>query len=106
MVKLFFHNVYRFPFNLRPPANEFHFLSFDSSMGQICATEATARIGQLMLEDLVTMHMEFRQFYGAEESNFPQWMRWQDVARLPSALKEIVSGKDGGKLGGWMPLYR
>lgn len=72
---------------------------------KICATEATARIGQLMLEDLVTMHMEFRQFYGAEESNFPQWMRWQDVARLPSALKEIVSGKDGGKLGGWMPLY-
>ncbi|XP_024032285.1 integrator complex subunit 9 homolog isoform X2 [Morus notabilis] len=72
---------------------------------KICATEATARIGQLMLEDLVTMHMEFRQFYGAEESNFPQWMRWQDVAHLPSALKEIVSGKDGGKLGGWMPLY-
>lgn len=75
-------------------------------MGQIYATEATARIGQLMLEDLVSMHMEFRQFNGAEESDFPQWMRWEDLARLPSALKEIVLGNDGGKLGGWMPLYR
>uniref|UniRef100_A0A5B7BS94 Beta-Casp domain-containing protein n=1 Tax=Davidia involucrata TaxID=16924 RepID=A0A5B7BS94_DAVIN len=72
---------------------------------KIYATEATARLGQLMMEDLVTMHMEFRQFYGPEESGFPQWMKWEKLEMLPSALKEIALGKDGTELGGWMPLY-
>ena len=75
-------------------------------MCQIYATEATARLGKLMLEDLLSMHMEFRQFYGAKESDFPQWMKWDDLDRLPFALREIALGKDGGDLGGWLPLYR
>lgn len=59
-----------------------------------------------MMEDLVSMHVEFRQFYGPEESNFPSWMRQEELEILPSVLREIISGKDGVKLGGWMPLYR
>ncbi|KAL5543705.1 hypothetical protein UlMin_007489 [Ulmus minor] len=73
---------------------------------KIYVTEAAARLGQLMMEDLFSMHMEFRQFYGAEESGFPRWMKWENLERLPSMLKEIALGKDGGELGGWMPLYR
>nr|XP_048329128.1 integrator complex subunit 9 isoform X4 [Ziziphus jujuba var. spinosa] len=72
---------------------------------KIYATEATARVGQLMMEELVSMHMELRQIYGAEESDFPQWMKWKDLELLPSALRERILGKDGGELGGWMPLY-
>ncbi|KAM7489582.1 hypothetical protein LguiB_027066 [Lonicera macranthoides] len=43
----------------------------------IYATEAAARLGQLMMEDLVTMHMEFRQFYGPEEFGCPQRIKWE-----------------------------
>jgi len=52
------------------------------------------------------MHAEFRQFYGPEESSFPPWLRQEGLEILPSALKEILVGKDGVELGGWMPLYR
>lgn len=54
----------------------------------------------------MSSHMEFRQFYGDEESAFPQWMKGEELDQLPSALKEIASGKDGEELGSWMRLYR
>ncbi|KAG6679845.1 hypothetical protein I3842_13G011400 [Carya illinoinensis] len=72
---------------------------------KIYATEVTARLGQLMMEDLVSMHMEFRQFYGPEGSTFPRWMEEEELDLRPSALREVVLGKDGAELGGWMPLY-
>lgn len=81
-------------------------LNFGSCMGQIYVTEAAARLGQLMMEELVSMHMELKQIYGAEGSDFPEWMKWEELDHLPSVLREIISGKDGGELGGWVPLYR
>ncbi|KAL2461152.1 cleavage and polyadenylation specificity factor 73 kDa subunit-II [Abeliophyllum distichum] len=72
---------------------------------KVYATEVAARIGQLMMEDLVTMHKEFRQVYGPEGSGSPQWMKWEELELLPSELKEIALGKDGTELAGWMPLY-
>lgn len=75
-------------------------------MCQIYVTEAAARLGQLMMEDLVSMHLEIRQFFGPEESSFPQWMKWEDLTLLPSSLKNVALGKDGGELGGWLSLYR
>ncbi|KAK7359329.1 hypothetical protein VNO77_01284 [Canavalia gladiata] len=72
---------------------------------KIYVTEASARLGQLMMEDLVSMHAEFMQFYGPEETNFPTWLRQEELEILPSELREIISGKDGAELGGWMPLY-
>ncbi|PON58150.1 Integrator complex subunit [Trema orientale] len=72
---------------------------------KIYVTEATAKLGELMMKDLVSVHMEFRQFYGDEESAFPQWMKWEELVQLPSRLKEIALGKDGEELGGWMTLY-
>ncbi|GAU39313.1 hypothetical protein TSUD_119190 [Trifolium subterraneum] len=71
----------------------------------IYVTEASARLGQLMMEDLVSMHAEFRQFYGPEESNFPPWLRQEELEILPSVLKDILLGKDGVESGGLMPLY-
>ncbi|KAL3516800.1 hypothetical protein ACH5RR_023702 [Cinchona calisaya] len=72
---------------------------------KVYATEATARLGKLMMEELVEMHKEILQFYGPQESSCPEWMRWNEIELLPSALKEILSGRDGEDLGGWMPLY-
>ncbi|KAK7401332.1 hypothetical protein VNO78_12728 [Psophocarpus tetragonolobus] len=72
---------------------------------KIYITEASARLGQLMMEDLVSMHGEFRQFYGREESNFPSWLRQEELEILPSELREIILGKDGVEFGSWMPLY-
>ncbi|XP_031129963.1 integrator complex subunit 9-like isoform X2 [Ipomoea triloba] len=72
---------------------------------KIYATEAAARLGQLIMEDLVAIHMELRQFYGAQESAFPEWVNWEKLELLPLELKEIVLGKHGIDLGGWMPLY-
>lgn len=59
-----------------------------------------------MMEDLVSMNKEFRQFYGSEETSLPQWMNWENLNSLPSLLREKVLGEDGAELGGWMPLYR
>ncbi|XP_057976614.1 uncharacterized protein LOC131163841 isoform X2 [Malania oleifera] len=72
---------------------------------KVYVTEATSRIGQLMMEDLISMQQEFRQFYGPEGSCFPQWMKWEELEVLPSSLRERALGKDGSELGGWMPLY-
>ncbi|XP_061352892.1 uncharacterized protein LOC133297719 isoform X2 [Gastrolobium bilobum] len=72
---------------------------------KIYVTEASARLGQLVMEDLVSMHVEFRQFYGPEESDIPPWLRQEELELLPSELREILLRKDGVELGGWTPLY-
>lgn len=58
------------------------------------------------MDDLVSMHMEYKQFYGSEGSSDPQWMKWEEIELLPSLLRMIALGEDGAELGGWMPLYR
>ncbi|XP_010938580.1 uncharacterized protein [Elaeis guineensis] len=74
--------------------------------GKIYATEATARIGRLMMEELVAMHAEFVQFYGPDERpGLPEWMKWEELEKLPPALREVVMGEGGEELGSWMPLY-
>ncbi|KAG1371128.1 integrator complex subunit 9 [Cocos nucifera] len=74
--------------------------------GKIYATEATARIGRLMMEELVAMHAEFVQFYGPDERpGLPEWMKWKELEKFPPALREVVMGEDGEELGSWMPLY-
>ncbi|KAL2898305.1 Integrator complex subunit 9-like protein [Bienertia sinuspersici] len=72
---------------------------------KVYATEATKRIGQLMMEDLVFMHKEFRQFYGPEESGCAQWMKWEELEKFPPSLQERIMGKDGAELGSWLALY-
>uniref|UniRef100_A0A1D1XDH8 Integrator complex subunit 9 n=1 Tax=Anthurium amnicola TaxID=1678845 RepID=A0A1D1XDH8_9ARAE len=73
---------------------------------KIYATEVTARIGQLMMEDLVSMHNEALQCYGPEEEiGCPEWMKWTELERLPQVIRKIVMGKTGAELGSWLPLY-
>uniref|UniRef100_A0A1J3F0D0 Integrator complex subunit 9 n=1 Tax=Noccaea caerulescens TaxID=107243 RepID=A0A1J3F0D0_NOCCA len=72
---------------------------------KIYMTEATARIGQLMMEDLVSMHMEFRRFHGPQDSRFPVWTKNLDGEQVPPLLKKVVFGESGDDLGSWMRLY-
>ncbi|XP_038890024.1 integrator complex subunit 9 homolog isoform X2 [Benincasa hispida] len=71
----------------------------------IYATEATARLGKIMMDDLVAMHMEFKQFYGSEDDGISQWMRQEEPKLLHRALREVAFGQDGADLGVWMPMY-
>ncbi|KAH6786448.1 hypothetical protein C2S52_006000 [Perilla frutescens var. hirtella] len=71
---------------------------------KVYATEAAARIGQLMMEDLVNMHKEFRQFYGPE-SDAPMWMKWDKLELLPLEFKQSFFGADGTDFGCWKLLY-
>ncbi|XP_068659810.1 uncharacterized protein [Aristolochia californica] len=70
---------------------------------KIYTTEATAKLGQLMMDDLVSMHAEYRQFYGPEESSVPRWM--EELEALSPVLREIVLSKEEANLGHWQSLY-
>ncbi|KAH0669568.1 hypothetical protein KY285_023729 [Solanum tuberosum] len=52
---------------------------------RIYATEAASR---LMMDALISMHMELRRSYGPEESGCPQWIRW-DKLELGSERTEL-----------------
>ncbi|CAH2054628.1 unnamed protein product [Thlaspi arvense] len=84
-------------------------LPFLTQSPRFCAkvymTEATAKIGQFMMEELVSMHMEFRRFHGPEDSRFPGWTRNLDGEQVPALLKNVVFGESGDDLGSWMRLY-
>ncbi|URE05802.1 Beta-Casp domain, partial [Musa troglodytarum] len=74
--------------------------------GKIYVTEVVARIGQLLMEDLLSMHAELLQFYGADvKPASPEWMKWEELEKLSPELKQVVLGEDGEELGAWMPLY-
>ncbi|KAK1294741.1 hypothetical protein QJS10_CPA16g01064 [Acorus calamus] len=70
----------------------------------IC-NRGTARLGRLMMEDLLAMHAEFVQFYGPEEDTFPEWMKWEELEALPLKLKEIIIGENDVEMGNLLPLY-
>ncbi|KAF6138038.1 hypothetical protein GIB67_042943 [Kingdonia uniflora] len=72
---------------------------------KVYATEKTLGLGQFMMADLISMHAEFRQFYGPQDSDFPQWMKWEELESLHLVLRNIAMGEDGAELGGWQPLY-
>lgn len=72
---------------------------------KIYATEATMKIGRLMMDDLVSMHAEYAQFYGHGNTNFPEWMGWDELERLPVKLREAAIGEDAEELGCWLSLY-
>lgn len=60
------------------------------------------------MEEIVAMHDEFVRFYGLEEEGdgLQEWMRWEELERMPVEVREVVAGKDGEDMGSWMPLYR
>ncbi|CAO2816206.1 unnamed protein product [Amaranthus hypochondriacus] len=76
-----------------------------SFSAKVYATEATARIGKLIMDDLVYMHRELRQFYGPVDAGSAQWMNWDELEKIPPSVQEMILGKDGTDLGGWLALY-
>ncbi|CAA6662092.1 unnamed protein product [Spirodela intermedia] len=71
---------------------------------KIYATEVTTKIGQLMMEDLVTMHEEALQFFGpGEEFKYPEWMTWNELEKYPQVIRTIVMGNVAEELGSWFP---
>ncbi|KAL0540293.1 hypothetical protein IC582_024528 [Cucumis melo] len=72
---------------------------------KIYATEATARLGKIMMDDLIAMHMEVKQFYGSEDDAISQWMGQEDLKLLHHKLREVTFGQNRADLSGWMPLY-
>uniref|UniRef100_A0A7N0UT53 Beta-Casp domain-containing protein n=1 Tax=Kalanchoe fedtschenkoi TaxID=63787 RepID=A0A7N0UT53_KALFE len=77
----------------------------DGFCAKVYATEVTVELGEILMKDIVSMHTEFKQIYGPDESEFPDWMRWENLEKLPSKLEEIAAGELGVELNAWMPLY-
>lgn len=59
-----------------------------------------------MMDDLIAMHMEFKQFYGSEDDATPQWMGQEEVEVLHHVIRNVAFGQDGTDVGTWMPMYR
>lgn len=59
-----------------------------------------------MMDDLIAMHMEVKQFYGSEDDAISQWMGQEDLKLLHHKLREVTFGQNRADLSGWMPLYR
>ncbi|XP_057521916.1 uncharacterized protein LOC130801956 isoform X2 [Amaranthus tricolor] len=76
-----------------------------SFSAKVYATEATTRIGKLIMDDLVSMHRELRQFYGPVDAGSAQWMNWDELEKIPRSVQEMILGKDGTELAGWLALY-
>ncbi|WMV58801.1 hypothetical protein MTR67_052186 [Solanum verrucosum] len=66
---------------------------------RIYATAAASSLGNVMMDALISMHMELRKSYGPEVSGISQWIRWEKFELLPRAL-DTVSGSDMTELGG------
>lgn len=59
------------------------------------------------MEELAAMHSEFVRYYGPEKrQGRPDWMKWEELERLPIELRSVVMGEEGEELASWMPLYR
>jgi integrator complex subunit 9 len=59
-----------------------------------------------MMEELVSMHMEYVRYYGPDKKNWPDWMNWTELDRLHMDWRRIIWGEEREELSGWMPLYR
>lgn len=73
---------------------------------QIYATEATAKLGQLMMEELVALQAEFSHVFGRPtKSAVPPWLLPEVAAALPSDVREKLTGlRTVGEQ--WNQLYR
>lgn len=69
-------------------------------------TEVAARIGKLMMGELVEMHCEFVRYYGPDMDGSPKWMEGEELNKLMSVLQKIVVEDEEKYLSALMPLYR
>ncbi|KAK1669073.1 hypothetical protein QYE76_057232 [Lolium multiflorum] len=72
---------------------------------KVYATEVAARIGKLMMLDLVEMHFEFVRYYGPDMDGTPKWREREKLSKLLSLLQKIGIEDEGNDLSPLMPLY-
>ncbi|MCO5555046.1 hypothetical protein L7F22_008586 [Adiantum nelumboides] len=74
--------------------------------GKIYATSVTARLGQLMMEELVSMHEEYVQSFGrSDSSKKPSWLSLTMLDAYPAFLKKALVDDDGVGRANWQCLY-
>ncbi|KAM3334642.1 hypothetical protein ACQJBY_029215 [Aegilops geniculata] len=72
---------------------------------KVYVTELAARIGKLMMGELVEMHSEFVRYHGPDTDGSPKWMQGEKLHKLLSSLQNIVIEDEGMDLAPLMPLY-
>ncbi|CAK9257653.1 unnamed protein product [Sphagnum jensenii] len=73
---------------------------------KIYMTEATAKIGQLMMEELVNMHAEFIQVHGrSRDGQLPSWLNVSTLDTLPAILRDSIVGRSLAGRSNWHLLY-
>ncbi|KAM0931196.1 hypothetical protein ACQ4PT_000300 [Festuca glaucescens] len=72
---------------------------------KVYVTEVAARIGKLMMVELVEMHSEFVRYYGSDMDGTPKWMEGEKLSKLLSSLQKIGIEDEGNDLSPLMPLY-
>uniref|UniRef100_A0A453G8N0 Beta-Casp domain-containing protein n=2 Tax=Aegilops tauschii subsp. strangulata TaxID=200361 RepID=A0A453G8N0_AEGTS len=72
---------------------------------KVYVTELAARIGKLMMGELMEMHSEFVRYYGLDTDGSPKWMQGEKLHKLLSSLQNIVIEDEGMDLAPLMPLY-
>ncbi|XP_034593755.1 uncharacterized protein [Setaria viridis] len=72
---------------------------------KIYVTEVAARIGKLMMRELVEMHRAFVRYYGPDTDGLPKWMEGDKLNGLVSMLQKLVTEDEGKDLTSLMPLY-
>ncbi|KAJ1286724.1 hypothetical protein BS78_03G374100 [Paspalum vaginatum] len=72
---------------------------------KVYVTEIAARIGKIMMVELVEMHREFVRYYGPDMDGPPKWMEGEKFNELLSILQKAVIEDDGNYSTSLMPLY-
>ncbi|KAM0923030.1 hypothetical protein ACQ4PT_005799 [Festuca glaucescens] len=72
---------------------------------KVYVTEVAARIGKLMMVELVEMHSKFVSYYGPDMDGTPKWMEGEKLSKLLSMLQKIGIEDEGNDLAPLMPLY-
>lgn len=68
-------------------------------------TEVAARIGKLMMEELVKMHREFVMYYGPDTDVSPKWMKEEELSGLMPMLQRVIGNRENYSTS-LIPLYR
>ncbi|XP_015691289.1 integrator complex subunit 9 isoform X2 [Oryza brachyantha] len=73
---------------------------------KVYVTEVAAKMGRLMMTELVEMHREFVRCYGPDRDQSPVWMEWERLKKFQSVLQKIMTEEVGNNgLAALVPLY-
>lgn len=74
--------------------------------GKVFATKATAEIGRMMMEELVSMHADFIQGHGTvKNGQKPPWLHPSVLSSLPENMRGTSLDRCFSNRANWQPLY-